>query len=868
MGFDIEALSASNPPRAAALFTDREPESKVLKETLKSHRTLIDNRNLNMAERRNVLVFYGVGGVGKSTLSERLEDWVNCKLPLMNGWGREPVTKVDVAIRTDLRDLDGQFDALGAVLSMRRALGVLKKHWPAFDFAFTAYWEAAHPGESVPGHGKLDNGFSEAVSETIENVFTDLDLLGTIVGVGSKTARAAIREMRRRKLRRLAFESYDGYRDLLERCSELPSRSEPRVDLVVELAMLLAFELSNWNGPQPLVVVFVDTFERLILDTRRIGEKLMNQLVWNMPNVLFVITGRNYVDWYDGRRTNLHRTGRSAWPTLVPRVTSDLRQHLVGKLSPSDRRRIIRLGCEKYQVSMSDQVVDDLVIASGGLPLYLDLALAKAIHIMEEDGREVTVEDVTGSLDDLVLHVLDDVPADEQRAIRAAALFLRFDVRLIAITANVDFGVAERAVRRPMVESMESDSRHYRLHDEIRSAIRWSSHHVAGGWSLDDWKEAGSRALVEARSRYEAAAATGRGEEGLSALGLAISIVADQDVKIGPSDSGFYKDWLSQAIVHGPSIGGLRKYVPSTAQTAYGQFVLDFIFAKSYELSCEQRAALLRRIFDSDHPLALPAGRHLGYQFRNSNCWDESLEVFQELISRSPTELNRYQRRLTLATARRFVEAADGMSELTDRRPGLQSNLEMSHGRPGRWLGRVQEVLNRTASEGRQRDRLEHLGASLRWRTILVGDVDRTEVATLENQAISIGYELGEREALSSLVLLTPGPGSEENAVLDRLEYLDRKANDGLQGFRTATVRALRAYVSGDIHELRNIRDDIENQPIRGRNWIPVECLLNGINIPVRCPSSQWIEPYQDVEDRWMQIFQTYRSRVEVGAKT
>ncbi|MEZ2389065.1 hypothetical protein AB6813_05845 [bacterium RCC_150] len=866
MKFDPGTMASSTKPHISELFTDRESESNVLKTALKAHRRRIDDDSVDMTVRHNVLVYYGVGGVGKSTLSQRLDDWINGRLPLMNGWGREPSTKVDAAVRIDLRDLGGQFDAIGAVMAIRRELGALKKLWPAFDFAFAAYWEAAHPGEPLPGHGRPDNGFGDAVVETLERVFSDLGVLGSVVGVGSKSARAVIGELQRRRLRRLAFESYDGYRDLLERCSELPSRSEPRLDLVVELAGLLSMELSDWGSTPPLVVVFVDTVERLTLDSRRIGEKLLNQLVWNMPHLLFVMTGRNLLDWFDGRRTNLHKAGRSTWPGLVPGAATEPRQHLVGKLSPRDTRKVIHLGREKYQVPISDRVVEELVAASGGLPIYLDLALAVALNVKSDGGREVTVDDVTGSLDELVMRVLEDIPADEQRAIRAASMFLRFDVRLIAVAANVDYGTAERAMRRPMVDSTGNDGYAYRLHDEIRTAIRWSGHRVAGGWAIEDWREAGTRALREARRRFEEAAAGGRGEDCLAAVGLAICIMADQDVDVEPSDSQHYTDWLSKAIVHGPSVAGLRKYVRAAARTAYGQFVLDFISAKTYEVPAEQRRALLRRVFDSDHPLGLPAGRHLAYQLRNSNRWDESLKVFEDLIARAPTELNRYQRLLTLANARRFTEAKDGMGELSVRKAGLQAHLELSHGRPELWLTRIQEVLDRTISEGRQRDRLEHLGTSVRWRTILVGDVELGEIAALGSEATAAGYETATRECLSSVALLAPGSIEDDPTALDRLEYLDRNANDGSQGFRTATVKALRAYVFHDRSTLLDIRDEIEQQPVRSRVWIPVECLLNGLNVPIRCPNAQWMEPYPDVEARWMEIFESYRSRVDVRA--
>lgn len=211
---------------------------------------------------------------------------------------------------------------------------------------------------------------------------------------------------------------------------------DPHPELLAEVASLLNDDLCTWEGPAPLIVTFVDTFERLTSDSRRTDESTLNQLVWRLPNVLFIATGRNLIDWYDDSRTNLHVVGRALWPGLVPGANQEPRQHLVGVLAPEDRISIIRLGRELYGIPITDDVVERLATASGGLPQYLDLALALSLTRMRNDGPPITVEDVTGSLSELVLRVLEDVPEDEQRALRAAALFPFFDAELVATAAK------------------------------------------------------------------------------------------------------------------------------------------------------------------------------------------------------------------------------------------------------------------------------------------------------------------------------------------------------------------------------------------------------------------------------------------------
>ena len=83
MRIDPVSMNRSAESHAADLFTDREPESQVLKHTLAAHRRRLDDTGADTDAHHNVLVYYGVGGIGKSTLSERLEAWVKGELPLM-----------------------------------------------------------------------------------------------------------------------------------------------------------------------------------------------------------------------------------------------------------------------------------------------------------------------------------------------------------------------------------------------------------------------------------------------------------------------------------------------------------------------------------------------------------------------------------------------------------------------------------------------------------------------------------------------------------------------------------------------------------------------------------------------------------------
>lgn len=858
----------NDPPDASKLFTDRHSESVILKDALAAHRRNIDRDEDIGYARRNILVYYGGGGFGKTTLSARLEKWVKGELSLMNEWGNRPSTRVDVSVRMDLSEGQGQFDVIAAVISLRRELGVLKKSWPAFDFAFAAYWEASHPGQAIPAGKKPDNGFSDAMEDIVVNVATDLGVFGAVAGLGLHSVKAVVAELRNRRMRRLAFEAYDGYRDLLERCAELPSLTDYRADLVVEMAMLLAMDLANSWENSPLVVVFVDTVERLRLDPRRTGERLLNQLVANLPNILFVMTGRHKLDWYEETRANLHLVGHAVWPGLVPGSNEDPRQHLMGKLSDEDTRKVILRGIELHHLDVPDAIIESIVEAAGGLPLYLDLVRLAATNAQRNGRQQLTLEDVSGTLDELVIRVLEYIPADEQRALRAACLFAFFDVPLVAAAANVDVGTAERAARHPMIDHLPNAFIPYRMHDEVRSSIRNASHSLEGGWAAADWTAAGTRALHEARNRFVAATGLGKGREALAAVGLAISIVCEVEVQIGPSDSPTYADWLSKAIVFGPSIEGLVPYIPVVSKTHYGQILLDFVRSRTIGTSISEAQDLLAPIFNSDHPLALPAGRHLAYRLRNNDQMDDAVKVFDELIVRAPTNLNKYQRCLTLASARRFSAAvadSDALSELN--REAILASSELSHGNPEAWLERHPGVLARKRAGGSAREILEQTGSSLRHRAIYVGDVSEQEVTSLLAAAEAVGYGVAIRDCMFLNVISCSDDSAEVTASLERLDYLDRLTLGGRIGYRTAFATALRALITGETGALAPMVTEVNQKPFRSRAWIPIEFLLESLGAPLVYLETDWLYPVEVVRSNWSAIFTAFQARAAADSR-
>jgi len=859
--------TAARLQHASELFTDRASEANAFRAALSAFRRHLDSDEEAGVARSNVLTFCGMGGIGKTALSQRFEDWINRKLPPENDWGTAPTTRVAATGRIDLHESAGQMDVLAALLALRAAVAVLKPRWPVFDLAFAAYWSSVRPGDPLPsfrGSKQLSTAVLETVGDALSDVGSLADLAGAGVGSGLaiRGVRKLISEVRRRRDLRLGIEAYPGFEQFLLRCVDEPSPTEAQPSLACEIGGTLAWELAQIS-PTPLVIVFVDTAERLALDRRRTSEGHLNQLIYELPNVLFVVTGRDMLDWWDQARTELIHRGRWTWPGLTPEASAEPHQHLLEPLSREDTITVILRGRRQLTLPIPDGVVQELARASSGLPQYLELARQVAISINDAgDGRQVTIADVTGSLGSLVRRVLDDVPADEQRAIRAASLFRTFDSDLVAAAAGVDHGCAERAVARPMIDRHDGERFPYRMHDAVREALRKADHHGSGGWSDRDWELASTRAAAAAHRLHDDAKRAEDNGGVLDAVGIAIGLACEQPTELEPSASTAYADWLTRAIVYCPSVQGLRSRVPSSSKTAYGRYVLAFIDAKSQDVEIDERLHLLRSLFDSEHPLRMPAGRHLCYALRGQYRWDEALAVCDELVMLDPTSVNVNQRPETLSMARRFADARDAVASAPSAAARIARASDYAHGLPERYFQEIGAGLDWLRAEGRQREYMEEQATLLVRRAIFHGDLNAGEVRDFLSQSELAGHSMGTKVGLQAAILDRQNTPDVRLIMLEQLRAMDRAVRNGRLGSYFAMAELCDALIAGDQQRLLQLSGEVAAAGDRSRAWIPVEGFLAAIGLPPPpISTTQWLDPYPIVMNRWAAHLGRYLAR-------
>jgi tetratricopeptide (TPR) repeat protein len=321
-------------PSAQRQFTDREDFIQVFRAALAGNRP----------DQHQVLVYYGVGGIGKTTLRRELE---------------RLAAEQDGVVSAALDfETPGFRDMETALFALRKSLlGDFKVHFPTFDIAYAAYWQKSRPQASMTGDNLSLLQDSMVLSDLLAAVGM-VPIIGVIPRLPYLFARG-------RKVLQ-DWWTRRGSREL----KELPAL-EPQ-GIAERLPMFWAADLRDYlNQQQKTAVVFLDTYDALA-EAERVEGKLREREAWvrelvaQLSEVLWVICGREQLRWEE---TDKEWAGA-------------LRQHLIGGLSDNDARQFLT-GC-----GIDDPAVQSAVVTSSqGVPYFLDLAVDTWVEIKERHNR-------------------------------------------------------------------------------------------------------------------------------------------------------------------------------------------------------------------------------------------------------------------------------------------------------------------------------------------------------------------------------------------------------------------------------------------------------------------------------------------------
>ena len=528
---DLRALFSSNDPsgvQSAEAFTNRQLQWSLVAAALGEHLQTIaapgfDVEDLESA-RTNVIAFYGVGGVGKSTLLRKLEAALTAADQRPQQWGTAiGAGERLLPVRIDLsRSASTGSDFERVVLTIRLALaGAVGRPLPGFDLALRRYWDAQHPGEPLEDYirrtgllGKVGQLLPGQLQEAVTEVAGSLQLPGMIGSAAGQVATALVHALRERRERARALAGAARTAALLE--------ADPDLEALSFYPHLLAWEISRLPDKKALVpVILLDTFEDTE-DRHRDLERLLQRLVWLLPNCFFVIAGRNRLAWGEADlEGQLDYTGPACWPGLAPHggqpahAAGGSAQHLLGDFSEADCDAYLarRLTTADGQPLIGPDIRAVITARSHGLPLHLDLAVARFLEI-RRSGRTPVTADFDHSFPALIARTLSDLTDDERHVLRSASLLDAFDLDLATQAAGLTHqSAARRLVERPMISEDPYAIWPYHLHGGIRTALQDDDSHAADRWTEADWHQAATRALAALGRQWQqtsAAAAGGR----------------------------------------------------------------------------------------------------------------------------------------------------------------------------------------------------------------------------------------------------------------------------------------------------------------------------------------------------------------------
>jgi tetratricopeptide (TPR) repeat protein len=540
------ALAQGSLVTAQRVFTDRAPEVGSFDDAIHAVTATLATPGVSpvtdrRVARKNVLVYYGVGGIGKTTLSEELEH----RFTAQAGTGKNPER---AAIRFDFAE-SAAFDMESYVLRLRAGMGHLAARWHAFDVAFSVYWEKAHPGETLDEFITKDSalrrvartvGLSEQIAATLTDAFGAA--LPGVARAAHVLGELAYTQAKRAVISHRVLKNCDLLAELIE--------ADADIETLSYFPYLLAWDLARLPPPHPKVVVLWDTFEKVTARATREMERWLQRSAFLMPNVLFVVTGRNRLDWADlSHATELDFTGPQRWPLLqAGQLGEEPRQHLVGYLSATDADAYLTSALtQEGQPAIPAAIRDRITAASGGLPLYLDLAVTMYLDMISR-GETPMAEKFGQPLPEVCGKILRDLEHDERNLLRAAALVDTFDPGMLhAACPHVPDSAISRFVARPFLEMDPDRTWPYAMHATLRDAIRQADTGLRDSWSPRERSEVAGRIGSYLQHAATSAAQSGDRATQVAAVAQAIDLCLL---------TGQFFDWLPQAAQQLLTAGG------------------------------------------------------------------------------------------------------------------------------------------------------------------------------------------------------------------------------------------------------------------------------------------------------------------------
>lgn len=833
------------------LFVDRLPERDALRQSLEAHLAETTRQQEPSSINNNLLTFYGPGGQGKSRLSRRLERWLQGMLPADDHWGTPPRTALTA--RWNLDQSHDRPQLMGFLAAFRRVLARTGAVFPEFDLAFAAFYvKTAGDIGGDQALKPLENELLDAVDALEEQV--DLPVSSVLTLGRLRRIVAADRQSEAPGL--LQPDALDRLLTLIGDRGDSPDAWQhivaPAMDTVTQRLRRMS------PDDRPTIAVFIDTFEAIQTPDRVSSEQVINALIAHLPLCLFVVTGRERLNWHEPDCRHVSWTGAQRWPSLTRADEGEPRQHELVYLSSDDTEAALRHALDDVGWRLSDQQVDELATGTQGWPLHVEL-LVSLIHDRSHGSgpADLTFDDLLGSFPALVRRLLRHLPDDVQIAVQAAAVVPSFDAASLRLCdPAIKAGSVARLRRTSLVIRSEDPFFPYKLHDEVSNAVVAAGSSVPGGWEDEDRVHAAEQLVVGLESWWQKAKAAGQHAQLVHVHAMAVRLCLLYELDV---------EWVKEAFQASPSHQYQRDLLPNVDRARPHTELLGLV--QIYRaLGLEDRSARLaqlRRIAVDTTSDRVRFRAHIWSMYAvRTMAPREAVPLAEQLLHDrydsgcgawpKPTKLVRRQYAVTLATAGKWLDL-----QVFDPRRTLPAwgVVESAHG----WFG---------AAAARARGRLEaHLaaGKSHRFAMELVFDtvhrellagiaIHLDEVTELADHArdLDVGWA-----RVRVAMLIGPWLAVDRPDVVQRLwDELSWRRNV----MKTNLARQSRALFAlgvakagGERSYLHEAQRDYVQRQNTSASDAPLGFLFEDLGLEIPTPDLPWLDDIEAIRRRWLE---------------
>ena len=419
----LSKLKALYKMQAVRKFTDRETARD-------SFFRAFDNYMAGSTPLR-VLMYYGVGGIGKTTLLKHIKSEVETKTKEI----RQRLTLVDINLES------AQFDSPATCLFA--IYNQLEMACPVFEYALARLWSLK--GWSIQDIKRhlinQDSLLFDLVELAVDGagIFAPVRLFHRLLETGNQYAtrwwgdsKTVVQEIDR----------------LTE--TELEQRLPFYLGLAVEKAAVSHEKRFVFLLDSHETILHREVFET----TKRTGDEWLQEFIGTAENGLYVIAGREYLKWAD---TN------PDWKNFIE-------QHILGALSDPDADYFLSA------IPIPEAEIRQAIIETAhGVPLYLDLCASTYI-IRKQAGEPVTDKDFRLAEEDVIRRFISHLEPNQAETLKVCALVERFDADLfLALTQglNIHFPITQyhEFCATSYTVQIDAATGTYKIHDTVRGFI-------------------------------------------------------------------------------------------------------------------------------------------------------------------------------------------------------------------------------------------------------------------------------------------------------------------------------------------------------------------------------------------------------------